>query len=298
MLALLLRPWATLRVALVVTLLGLSSGPLPAPSPPPLEFVRLDVGQGDAILLRDGGRTLLVDGGGWRRGDVAARVLLPALARLGVRRLDAVALTHPDTDHCRGLVDLASYLEVYEVWMSPGWTDPCALELLASWDVPWRLLLRGDRASVGRWDVEVLWPPPGLRQAEANDRSLVLRVAGGRHRFLLAADATEATERRLSRLEGDALHSTILGVGHHGSKTSTSSSFLRRVSPVLATVGVGARNAYGHPHPSVVERLERRACAFIAPTAWAGSTCGSIRGLNPETATPSLRSRDDSRPLE
>ena len=222
-----------------------------------MEVARLDVGQGDAILLRDGDDTLLVDGGGWQRGDVAARVLVPALARLGVRDLDAVALTHPDTDHCRGLVDLASYLRIGEVWMSPGWPDPCALDLLEPGDPRWRSTWRGHRAAVGGWQIEVLWPPPGLRQIEANDRSLVLRAKGGRHQILLAADATMSTERLLARLEGDRLRSTILAVGHHGSKTSTSPSFLRRVSPIVATVGVGRRNPYGHPHPSVIERLER-----------------------------------------
>ncbi len=62
-----------------------------------------------------------MDGGGWRHGDIGGRVLLPALAAAGVRRLDAMVLSHPDLDHCRGLADLLSYLPVAEIWTAPGW---------------------------------------------------------------------------------------------------------------------------------------------------------------------------------
>ncbi len=87
------------------------------------EVVVIDVGQGDAILLRHGRRAALVDGGGWPHGDFGGRVLVPVLAAMGVTRLDAVVLTHPDADHCNGLVDLARYLPVAEIWSGPGWTD-------------------------------------------------------------------------------------------------------------------------------------------------------------------------------
>jgi len=73
---------------------------------------------------------------------------------------------------------------------------------------------------------------------------------------LLLGDIEAATERRLVSLEGKALRSTIFGVAHHGSKTSTTGAFLAAVAPKLASVGVGARNSYGHPHPTVLARLE------------------------------------------
>ncbi|MEL7061505.1 MAG: ComEC/Rec2 family competence protein, partial [Acidobacteriota bacterium] len=100
-----------LRLALLAAALLLFGGP--PPSVPP-SLVLLDVGQGEAILIRDGRRALLVDGGGWRRGDIAARVVAPALAELGVARLDAMVLTHPDLDHCDGLVGLLEQVPVAE----------------------------------------------------------------------------------------------------------------------------------------------------------------------------------------
>jgi competence protein ComEC len=115
------RRWrlAVAAVAASTLFLGaLKSGPRRG-----VELVMLDVGQGDSVLLRDGRRAVLVDGGGWRRGDIGSRVLLPALLGEGIRRLDALVMTHPDDDHCRGLLDVAAHLPVAEVWMGPGW-DP------------------------------------------------------------------------------------------------------------------------------------------------------------------------------
>ena len=124
-----------------------------APSPPPAvpEIVMLDVGQGDALLLRDGDATLLVDGGGWRRPGFGGRVLLPALAALGVRRLDVLAVTHPDRDHCGGAVDLLRELPVGQVWVPPGIARTDCGAGLHVRGTPYVELAAGDAARVGRW---------------------------------------------------------------------------------------------------------------------------------------------------
>lgn len=229
------------------------------------EVILFDVGQGDAILLRDRGRTVLVDGGGWPEpGDLGGRILWPNLARLGIRRLDAVVLTHPDRDHCGGLVDVARHMPVGEVWMAPGWTDPCAVELLTVPGPRWRVLWSGDRLTVGRWRLRVLGPLAGERRGK-NDRSLVLWASLGARTLLLTGDLEAAGERRLmatSRvavdvdpLAVDPLDVQVLKVGHHGSKTSTGTGFLRRVRPRLALISAGRRNPYGHPAPEVLARL-------------------------------------------
>ncbi len=79
---------------------------------PTVELTVLDVGQGDAIVLQDGTSAILIDGGGWPQGDFGGRVLVPALAAVGVRHVEAVIMTHPDTDHCGGLADLARYVAI------------------------------------------------------------------------------------------------------------------------------------------------------------------------------------------
>ncbi len=223
-----------------------------------LELTMLDVGQGDAILLRDGRRAVLVDGGGWERGDLGGRVLLPALAAEGVRRLDALVLTHPDRDHCRGLVDLAAYLPVREVWTGPGWPpDGCAGDLLTLPGSSLRVLWAGEQAAIGRWRLTALHPEPGERRFE-NDRSLVLLAEAAGTRVLLTGDIEEWAEHRLLSTWGDALRADVLKVAHHGSRTSTTTRFLDAVHPRLALISAGPGNPYHHPSSTVLARLSAR----------------------------------------
>ncbi len=250
------RPAQAARAGLLAALLVLTgaSGTPSAERPAP-EIVMFDVGQGDAVLLRDGAHAVLVDGGGWPHGDFGGRVLVPALAAIGIDRLDAMVLTHPDRDHCGGLVDVSRYLAVAEIWSGPGWTGGgCAADLLAAPAGRWRVLWRGEAERVGRWDIEVLHPAAGSRHGR-NDRSLVLAARFGRHRLLLTGDAGAETERRLVRERPESLAAGVLKVGHHGSRSSTGDAFLRAVAPRLALVSSGVNNPHGHPHPRVLERL-------------------------------------------
>ena len=251
------RPVWVARGALFACTLLLTGASARGPRPEaPVEVVMFDVGQGDAILLRDGRHTALVDGGGWPHGDFGGRILVPALARLGVDRLDAAILTHPDGDHCSGLVDVTRYLPVREVWMGPGWNGaPCAGALLGAAAGRWRVLWQGETATLGRWQLEVLHPTPGSRRGR-NDRSLVLAARFGRHRVLLSGDVESATERHLLRRPAADLAASVLKVAHHGSRSSTTAAFLRAVSPRLALISSGPGNPYGHPHPRVLERLQ------------------------------------------
>jgi len=218
----------------------------------------LDVGQGDAILLRDGGHAVLVDGGGWRKGDLGGRVLLPALLAEGVRRLDAVVMTHPDSDHCQGLVDVASYLAVAQVWIAPGWPRTgCAGELLALPGVTVREVSAGARGRVGRWRLAALAPAAGEGLSE-NDRSLVLAAQAFGRRALLTGDLEKVGELHLLDLPRGELRADVLKVGHHGSRSSSTGPFLDAVAPRLALVSVGLRNPYYHPSPEVLERLADR----------------------------------------
>jgi competence protein ComEC len=223
------------------------------------EFVALDVGQGDAILLHDGDSAVLVDGGGWRRGDIAATVLIPALARLGIRRLSAAVVTHPDVDHCRGLVDLSYYLPVDRFWISPETArSPCVRDLVASTRIRLRTLWRGEFLQVGRISLEVLHPAPGS-SARGNDSSLVIRAALGSRAVLLTGDVEARSEQEiLEHHRPEGLRSHILKLPHHGSRTSTTDPFLAAVAPRIAIASVGRRNRYNHPAAEVLDRCHRR----------------------------------------
>lgn len=241
----------------ILPLACLTGCDLPAAAGGGIEVVVLDVGQGEAVLLRDGSLAALVDGGGWRHGDFGGRVLLPALLDEGVRRLDAVLLTHPDADHCRGLVDVASYLPVERVWVGPGWEgEPCAAALLATPGAAVRRPAAGDLLRLGRWRLTVLHPPAAARQGR-NERSLVVLAEAAGRRLLLTGDIGAATERRLTGDRRRRPACDLLKLAHHGSGGSTSPELLAATRPRLALVSAGPGNPYGHPAPAVVTRLAR-----------------------------------------
>jgi competence protein ComEC len=239
-------------LAVVVLLVVLACRESRHPDP---ELAMLDVGQGDAILLRDGDRAILVDGGGSRGGDIGARALLPALLGEGVKRLDALVMTHPDNDHCGGLVDISAYLPVREVWMAPGWNRAgCAGKLLGLPGVRTRFLSRGQRLTLGRWRLTALHPTVDDHQP-VNERSLVLLAEAHGRRALLTGDVEKGAERDLVECCARDLHADLLKVAHHGSRTSSTEDFLEAVKPHLALISVGVGNVYHHPSPEVVERL-------------------------------------------
>jgi competence protein ComEC len=229
-----------------------------------LRVTVVDVGQGEAIAVQfPGGRSLLVDTGGTPGPfDIGGRVVTPTLWALGIRRLDWLAITHADLDHIGGARSVLSDLTPREVWEGiPVPRSPDLQRLRAdarALGVNWRTVVAGDRLEVGGAVVEVAHPPlpEWERQKVRNDDSVVLRVAYGKVEFLLTGDAGIEFERRLSP-ERVTTPLRILKVGHHGSRTSSSTSFLDALRPHLALISAGRANPFGHPAPDVLLRLEQ-----------------------------------------
>lgn len=235
-----------------------------------LEATVLDVGQGDAIFLAfPQKRTLLVDGGGaisTRRGgfrtgfDVGEQVVSPYLWSRGLKRLDAVALTHAHQDHIDGLHAVLDNFAVGELWVGREVEQPAFRQLLrhaAAHRIPVVRLKRGDVFAWGGATVMVLWPEATAPAATAsNDDSLVLRIEHGRHAFLLGGDIERDVEEVLT-LRGDPLDADFLKVPHHGSRTSANTEFIAAVTPAIAVLSLGANNPFGHPHAEVLSALAR-----------------------------------------
>lgn len=253
---------ARLSLVLVFLLTVVAAGTLAtrgsAPGEEGVAAVFFDVGQGDAVLLVDRGRAVLVDAGGWRGSGFGTRVVRPALAAVGTRRLDAAIVTHADWDHCGGVVDLVREVAIGMVWsgvLDEG--SECAQELESTVSGRLRRLSVGDRLGIGRWEIFVL-AARGAEARNANARSLVLRASALGRRILLTGDADAATERHLLRRWSPAvLDVDILKVGHHGSKSSTGADLLAVAKPDLAIISVARHNSYGHPATPVLDRLRR-----------------------------------------
>jgi competence protein ComEC len=234
----------------------------------PPDLIVLDVGQGDATLLRVArGQAVLVDGGGTPFGDfdVGARTVVPALRALGVAALPLVVATHPDLDHVEGLRAVLAAFPVGALLVGHPAPDVAAyrdlVALAHARGVPVLEARRGDRYRVGGAVLEVLHP--AMRpQGEANADSVALLVRWGEDPWaLLLGDVPASVEADLA-----VPPTPVLLAPHHGSASSTSDALLRAARPRLALVSVGT-NRYGHPAPAVLERLAR--AGATVRTTWA-----------------------------
>jgi len=212
-------------------------------------MIAFDVGQGDAIAILDGDHAILIDG-----GPSGAR-LLPQLADHGIRRLDAVFLTHAHPDHCGGLPALLDRVRIGELWISPRrFAGDCAHRLLPS-AIPIHLVRDRETINFGAMRVEVHALPRTFRRSSENNASVVLRVRIERQTILLTGDIEREAEAWLADRN---LRADILKVAHHGSRTSSTAVLLDSVRPRVAVISCGRHNLFGHPHAEVLKALEER----------------------------------------
>ena len=245
------------------------------PAPGAFRFSLLDVGQGLAAVIQTRRHLLLFDPGprfpsGFNTGSA---VILPFLRARGLERIDRLIVSHGDKDHAGGLVGLLEKTPLGTVLSGEPDELPGASAELCRSGMEWK------------WDgvsFRILHPRLPL-PSSGNNRSCVLRVENASGSVLVTGDAELDVERRLVAELGDALRSTVLVAGHHGSDTSTSAAFLRAVKPEYVLFSAGYRNRYGFPRPQVRERA-----AAVGADALDTIRSGGIELLFPPQGAPTM----------
>ena len=231
--------------------------------PPEMAVHFMDVGQGDAALIvTPHGHAFMVDTGGTRDSsfDVGTRVDVPYLWYYGVRQLDYICLTHAHEDHAAGAGGILKKIPVCTVLTGHESRQAYAKSLRLSCTAPELQRLvpaeAGEHFELDGVCIDILYAPAASVEEETNGNEVsnVIRVSYGRASFLFTGDLIKEQEAKLMA-ERQLQAVTVLKVGHHGSKTSSSQAFLQALHPAYAMICVGADNTFGHPSPEILERL-------------------------------------------
>ena len=215
----------------------------------------IDVGQADAALVICDGHYMLIDGGNAEDSDL----VYSYLERHGAKNLDYMVASHAHEDHIGGLSGALNYAAVDTALCPVTEYSSKVFQNMVSYLAKQGKELTvpepGDQFSLGAAQVEILGPVQ--EYSDTNNTSIVLRIDYGETSFLFTGDMETGAEADLLDSGAD-VRATVLKVGHHGSDTSTSDEFLEAVAPEIALISVGTGNTYGHPVPSILEKLENR----------------------------------------
>jgi competence protein ComEC len=243
-----------------------------------LTVTYIDVGQGNAALLRFPGRErMLIDGGGFQMSsfDVGRMVVAPFLLRSKILSVDYLVLSHPHPDHMNGLRFIASHFNPKEFWHNGDNINTMEFNELMEINQAngTEILLPSDllnEREISGVKVKLLHPLPwkkGLRHSHdsksINNNSLVLKITYNGKSFLFPGDIEEQGEETLISNSGSSLESEILLSPHHGSRSSSTGQFLKKVNPEICVISSGSGNRFGFPHRETMERLRDIGCRVI-----------------------------------
>lgn len=212
----------------------------------------IDVGQGDSEFIElPNGETMLIDAGTNETG----KNVVDYIKSLGYTSINYVVGTHPHEDHIGGLDDVIKTFDIGSIYMPKVTADTKTFEDVLDAAESKNLMINTAKSGVSIMDTEdlsVKFLAPTLDSYEnTNDYSAVVKVVYGDTSYLFTGDAEEFSENLIT----DDVNADVLKVGHHGSSTSTSTEFLKKVSPSSAVISCGKDNSYGHPHSETLQKL-------------------------------------------
>lgn len=219
----------------------------------------LDIGQGDAVLVREKQTVILIDTGDIEKRDRLVRLLDAE----GIERIDILVITHPHADHLGGFAQLAKRYKIGQIYDCGKPTKTAVyrdyLKTVKEKQIPFTVVKQGDVLTWGESLRFEVYGPPKLsgEYDDLNNASIVGRLVYGDFSLLLTGDCESAGEKAIVKKYKDRLKSTLLKAPHHGSRTSSSSVFLKTVAPQAVLISVGADNEYGHPHEVICKRYAK-----------------------------------------
>lgn len=243
-----------------------------------LEVHYIDVGQGDATLIKCGSHAMLIDGGNNNKGTTVQLYL----KKQGVESLDYVIGTHPDADHIGGL-DVIVYKYNCEKVIMPDYekdtkTYQELVDVIHDKNMKITYPVVGEQYALGEAKFTIIAPNSNSYGGNANDYSVAILLEYGKNRFLFTGDAEEASETEMLS-NGIELSADVYKVAHHGSRSASTQEFLNAVRPKYAVISCGEGNSYGHPHAEVLNRL-RSMGVEVFRTDEQGSIIASSDGEN------------------
>ncbi|NLI89990.1 MAG: MBL fold metallo-hydrolase [Epulopiscium sp.] len=217
----------------------------------------LDVGQGDsALIICPNGESILIDGGEKKYGDY----IVDYLNKLGIEDIDVVIATHPHSDHIGGLITVFENFNIKSVY-TPRVTHTTKtyeefVLAVQNQDLKFKEVKAGQGLEIQGIETRFLGPVDTYGD-DLNNWSAVIKINYKNTSFLFTGDAEIKSENDIISSDAD-IEATVLKIGHHGSDTSSGDDFLDMVNPKYAVISAGVDNKYGHPHRSILDKINNK----------------------------------------
>ena len=221
-----------------------------------LSIHMIDVGQGDSILVQTPtNKNILIDGG----DEDSENIIISYLRQKRIKTIDIIIATHPDSDHIGSLDNIIKKFNVNSIYMPEQSTDSEAYQNLINSCTDKNLsiqhLYKNDVLNIDN-NINIYVLSPSYIQEESNLNSIVFKLTFNDNSFLFMGDAEEENEKEI--LHSFRLNNiNFIKIGHHGSNSSSSLEFIKKISPDIAAISCGYKNQYGHPHREVINNLKQ-----------------------------------------
>jgi competence protein ComEC len=258
-----------------------------------LRVTMIDVGHGNAALMElPEGYNIIIDGGGFSDNsifDTGARIIAPFLWRKKIKTVDTLILSHPNSDHLNGLIYIAEHFNVKNVWTNNEAASTLGYIKFMETIKKKNIHMPDYKEIVGIHHINgvritIFYPPKDFIEKskretwrDLNNNSLVLKASFGTKSFLFPGDIEMRAEYELAAIAGDKIKSTVLLAPHHGSKTSSTQTFIETVNPEVIVISSGWKSRFGFPHPKVLKRYKENRCRILG-TARNGAVSMSTDG--------------------